>query len=53
MSEPSAIKPRIQTIPVTAVNKDPAKKERDKKKKGKELPQKEEDGDSVHVNEYI
>ena len=53
MSELSTIKSRIQTIPVRAVNKDPAKKEQDKRKKGKELPQDEDKDSSDHVNEYI
>lgn len=53
MSELSSIKSRIQTVPIKAVNKDPAKKEQDKKKKGKTLPQQEDNSSSEHVNEYI
>ena len=54
MSELSTIKSRIQTIPIRGVNKDPAQKEQNKKKKGKELPQEEEnDNSEEHVNEYI
>ncbi len=53
MSDIGKIKAPIQTIPVRAVNKDPAKKEQAKKKKGKGLPEQERESSEVHVNEII
>jgi hypothetical protein len=53
MSDVGPLKPLIHTNPVRPVNRDPAKKEQEKKKKGKELPQQEEDGSNEHVDEYI
>lgn len=53
MSEPGTIKPLIQTIPVRAVNKDPAKKEQDRKKKEKGSSDQEKGSSKGHVNEYI
>ena len=53
MSDIGKIKSPIQTIPIRAVNKDPAKKELGKKKKGKGLPEQEKESSEVHVSEYI
>jgi hypothetical protein len=53
MSDLGKIKSVIQTIPVRAVNKDPAKKEQGKKKKGKTLPQQEKNSLIEHVDEFI
>lgn len=53
MSELNTIKPLIHTNPVRAVNKDPGKKEQEKKKKGKTLPEQEESSSKEHVDEYI
>jgi hypothetical protein len=53
MSDTGSIKRLIQTNPVRAINKDPAKKDHSKKKKGKELPEQEKDNSKGHVNEYI
>lgn len=53
MSDIGTIKSPIQAIPVRAVNKDPAKKEQGRKKKGKVLPEQEKENSEKHVNEYI
>jgi hypothetical protein len=53
MSDIGKIKLPIQTIPIRAVNKNPAKKEQGKKKKGKGLPKQEKESSEVHVSEYI
>ncbi len=53
MSDVGPVKPLIHTNPIRAINKDPAKKEQGKKKKGKDLPQQEENSLIEHVDEYI
>lgn len=53
MSDLGKIKPLIQPLPIRPVNKDPARKEQEKKKKGKDLPQQEDGSSEEHVNEYI
>jgi hypothetical protein len=53
MSDIGKINKPIQTIPVRAVNKDPAKKEQNKNKKGKGSQEDEKDSSKLHVNEYI
>jgi hypothetical protein len=53
MSDIGTVKSSIQAIPVLAVNKDPAKKQQSKKKKGKDLPEQGKGNSEVHVNEYI
>jgi len=53
MSDVGIVKPLIQTVPVRAVDKEPAKKEQGKRKKGKVLPQQEKESSEKHVNEYI
>jgi|GEM_PF-4271564 len=53
MSDIGTIKSPIQPIPVRAVNKDPAKKEQAKKKKGKGFLEQEKESSEDHVNEYI
>lgn len=53
MSELNTIKPLIHANPISAVKKDPGKKDQEKKKKGKVLLQKEKDSSKDHVDEYI
>ena len=53
MSDTGTIKPLIHTNPIRPVNKDPAKKEQSRKKKGKNLPEQEKEPSEGHVSEYI
>lgn len=53
MSDIGPIKPLAHTNPIRPLNKDTAKKEQQKKKKDKVLPELEKDDSEEHVNEYI
>ncbi len=53
MAETGNIKPLIHTNPVRAINKEPAKKEQNKKKKSKNGAGQDKENSRGHVNEYI